>query len=74
MDGSDKEKPTDYEFVGYMPAKLAHSLNEDTVEKITSSTTAELGRVIWAMLFVYHNLQQAEKYIIHCDPEFPPAL
>ena len=48
--------------------KLADSFHSATVARITSSTTVELGGVIWALILILHDTE-AHRHIIHCDSE-----
>ena len=49
------EVPVKGAFEGCPSAELANSFNKDAVERIASSTTAELGGAIWALLLIYHD-------------------
>ena len=47
---------------------LVDLFHDETVAEISSSTTAELGGGIWALIFILHD-QDAERQVMHCDSE-----
>ena len=64
----DGEEPTVFRYAGHKSNKMKTSFHHDTVQTISSSTTVELGGVIWALNMI---LQEPTGHYshIHCDSE-----